>query len=57
MSGRWSLQKDTGLGQKATLGRSFRTWFVLVCVIQRAAEEPPERLSCQKLIVERVRER
>lgn len=30
---------------------------VLVCVIRRAAEEPPERLGFQKLVVERVRER
>lgn len=37
-------------------GRSFQTLCVLVFVVQRATEELPERLSFQKLIVERVRE-
>lgn len=30
---------------------------VFECVIRRAAEEPPERLGFQKLVVKRVRER
>lgn len=41
-------------GSRAVLGRSFQTLSVLVCVIRRATEKPPEA-SFQELIVEGVR--